>query len=215
MFNQFLNELDKLKSPFMSCLFTISSHSPYDHPGERKLTFNSKEDAYVNSVAYTDSCLGIFMKKVKKKKYYDNTLFIVVSDHSHNSPIARRLAEKERFKIPMLWIGKPINLKYHGEINSNLGSHFDIAKTLLNQLNIESEKFKYGRDLFSNNKNRFVPFVFPKGYAMIQKDGYYAYSEIYNKIIEEPKNKQISNIIKKDTELFFQISFDEYMNLGK
>ena len=79
-------------------MFTISSHSPYDHPGERNISFSSREDPYVNSVAYTDKFLGDFMRKIKLKDYYKNTLFIIVSDHSHNSPIKRRVAEKERFK---------------------------------------------------------------------------------------------------------------------
>ena len=67
MFNQFKNELKDLSEPFMSTLFTISSHSPYDFPGEHKLSFNSKYDNYVNSVAYTDKYLGNFSKVSKMK----------------------------------------------------------------------------------------------------------------------------------------------------
>lgn len=215
MFNQFLTEIDKLNKPFFTTLFTISSHSPYDHPGERNISFSSREDPYVNSVAYTDKFLGDFMRKVKLKDYYKNTLFIIVSDHSHNSPIKRRVAEKERFKIPMLWYGEPIKPQFRGKKNKNLGSHFDIAKSLLNQMDIESSEFIYSRDLFSETKKRFVPFVFPKGYAMIQNEGYYAFSETYNKVIESPDEDEIAKVLKKDTELFFQISFDEYLKLGR
>ena len=75
-----------------------------------------------------------------------------------------------------------------------------------------------GRNVFTFNlstKKRFVPFVFPKGYAMIQSEGYYAFSETYNKVIESPEEDEIAKVLKKDTELFFQISFDEYLKLGR
>ena len=81
------------------------------------------------------------MRKIKLEDYYQNTLFIIVSDYSHNSPIKRRVAEKERFKIPMLWYGEPIKPEFRGKKNKNLGSHFDIAKSLLNQMDIESSEF--------------------------------------------------------------------------
>ena len=44
MFAQFKDELNQLPEPFMSTLFTISSHSPFDFPAEHKLSFNSKDD---------------------------------------------------------------------------------------------------------------------------------------------------------------------------
>jgi hypothetical protein len=50
---------------------------------------------------------------------------------------------------------------------------------------------------------------------MIQKEGYYAFSETYNKVIESPEEDEIAKVLKKDTELFFQISFDEYLKLGR
>ncbi|MBT6651053.1 MAG: sulfatase-like hydrolase/transferase, partial [Flavobacteriales bacterium] len=137
MFSEFKNELGKLPQPFMSALFTISSHSPYDFPAEHKLSFDSKEDKYVNSVAYTDRCLGDFMQSVKDEDWYANTLFVIVADHSHNSPVRRRLAEKERFKIPMIWFGNVIKTKYRGESWNKLGSHIDITPTILNQLDID------------------------------------------------------------------------------
>ena len=66
MFAEFKKELSILQEPFMSTLFTISSHSPFDFPGEYKLSFDSKEDDYVNSVAYTDKCLGDFILRCIK-----------------------------------------------------------------------------------------------------------------------------------------------------
>ena len=121
MFSQFKEELSDMNEPFLSALFTISSHSPYDFPGEHKLFFNSKEDKYVNSVAYTDRCLGEFMKSVKLEDWYENTLFIILADHSHNSPKGWKVAQKEKFKIPMLWFGDVLQQEYKGEKHDKMG----------------------------------------------------------------------------------------------
>ena len=212
MFDEFHLHLNKMKEPFFSTLFTLSSHSPYDFPFKHKFSFNSRHDPYVNSVAYTDSCLGVFFQKIKNEKWYDNTLFIIVSDHSHSTPIHRRVAQKERFKIPMLWYGNVLNEKYKGFSNEILSSHIDITPTLLSQLNYKVDSKYFGNDIFKLNK-KYVPYSFVRGYGMINDFSNYAYSITYNKPFEIDIKKD-SNIIK-NTELFMQYSFDKYMNIKK
>ena len=207
MFTQFKEELNDLPQPFMSTLFTISSHSPYDFPAEHKLSFNSKQDEYVNSVAYTDKCLGDFMESVKNEDWYANTLFVIVADHSHNSPIKRRFAQKERFKIPMLWYGEVLDANYQGNEWSSLSSHLDIAPTILNQMDINVDNDYFGADILGNNSG-FIFYCFGSGYGMIKEDGNSAFSIKYNKFIESNFND--SNIVS-EAEMFLQYSFDEYL----
>ena len=215
MFSQFKEELSDMNEPFLSALFTISSHSPYDFPAEHKLSFNSKEDKYVNSVAYTDRCLGEFMERVKLEDWYENTLFIILADHSHNSPKGWKVAQKERFKIPMLWFGDVLKQEYKGEKHDKMGSHIDIASTILAQLNFNHDQYTYGRDLFNPYENVSIPYAFPTpGYGLITKDGYFAFSESYNKVFEThagtiEKKKEI----RRQAELFFQSAFKKYMDL--
>ena len=212
MFDEFHLHLNKMKEPFFSTLFTLSSHSPYDFPFKHKFSFNSRHDPYVNSVAYTDSCLGVFFQKIKNEKWYNNTLFIIVSDHSHSTPIHRRVAQKERFKIPMLWYGDVLHKKYKGLSNEILSSHIDITPTLLSQLNYKVDSKYFGNDIFKLNK-KYVPYSFVRGYGMINDYSSYAYSITYDKPFEIDIKKD-SNIIK-NTELFMQYSFDKYMHIKK
>lgn len=213
MFSQFRDELDRLPQPFMSSLFTLSSHSPFDFPAEHSLSFNSHEDDYVNSVAYTDSCLGEFFRSVKDAAWYDNTLFIVVADHSHNSPRNWRLAQKERFKIPMLWIGQVLKQAYKGGKWDKLSSHIDISPTILKQLGQSYSTYKFGVDIFNIEQQVFVPYAFPKGYGLITNQGYYAFSEAYNTMLEEESiidSNQVGRI-KEQMEMYFQAAFEEYL----
>ena len=210
MFDEFHLHLNKMKEPFFSTLFTLSSHSPYDFPFKHKFSFNSRHDPYVNSIAYTDSCLGVFFNKIKNEKWYDNTLFIIVSDHSHSTPINRRVAQKERFKIPMLWYGNVLHDKYKGVSNEILSSHIDITPTLLSQLNYKDDSKYFGNDIFKLNK-KYVPYSFVRGYGMINDFSSYAFSITYDKPFEIDIKKD-SNIIR-NTELFMQYSFDKYMHI--
>jgi len=214
MFSQFKQELKQLPEPFMSTLFTISSHSPFDFPAEHKLSFNHKDDKYVNSVAYTDVCLGKFMESVKEEDWYANTLFVIVADHSHSSPIKRRVAQKERYKIPMLWIGEVLSEQYKGKQHNKMGSHIDIISSVLGQLNINNKAYNFGNDLFNPAAKSVVPYAFHKGYGLIRPEANYAFSESYNKVFESIATDSLQKaVIKKETELYFQAAFKEYMEL--
>ncbi len=214
MFSQFKKELANLPQPFMSTLFTASSHAPYDFPAEHKLSFNSKADKYVNSVAYSDQCLGEFMKRVKEEDWYENTLFVFVADHSHNSPREWRVAQKERFKIPMLWYGEVLKKDHQGSTHNHMGSHIDISTTLLNQLQTDQTNYHWGRDLFNTSVKPAVPYAFHRGFGLIRPNGYYAFSEDYQKIIEHHVNDPLQeDQIQKEAELYFQGAFKQYIDL--
>ena len=208
MFIQFKEELKHLPEPFMSTLFTISSHSPFDFPAEHKLSFNSKEDKYVNSVAYTDKCLGDFMGSIKDENWYANTLFVIVADHSHNSPIKRRFAQKEKFKIPMLWYGEVLDSNHKGAQWDKFASHIDITPTILSQMDINIDNDYFGGDIFGNNSG-FIFYSFGSGYGMIKEDGNSAFSITYNKFIESNFN---DSSIVSEAEMFLQHSFDRYLS---
>ena len=54
VFNQFSKELKLMNQPFFSTVFTLSSHSPYDYPGERPIDWIKIENKFVNSVHYSE-----------------------------------------------------------------------------------------------------------------------------------------------------------------
>lgn len=51
---------EQSREPFMKMFLTLSSHEPFDVP------MNRLEDKYLNSIAYTDSCVGDFVEKLKR-----------------------------------------------------------------------------------------------------------------------------------------------------
>ena len=114
----------------------------------------------------------------------------------------------------MLWIGEVLKEEFRGECHSRMGSQLDLTPSVLSQLNMSHSDYIFGNDLFNSQNDAFIPYAFHKGYGLISKNGYYAFSETYNKIIEShPKDSVSKSQIQKEAELYFQIAFQKYLDL--
>ena len=181
MFLYHANELNKKKEPFFSILFTLSSHSPYDQPKEiTPLQWDTPEITYLNSVKYTDHWLGKYFETAKKQSWYDNTLFIIVADHSHVSHLGRNYCSKEYQHIPMLWVGNVLKEEYIGKQCDVVSSHLDLAPTLLHQLGYPKEAFKWGKDIFNPYYQHFAYFEVNNGFGFISDNSSVVYYTIDN-----------------------------------
>jgi phosphoglycerol transferase MdoB-like AlkP superfamily enzyme len=149
MFDILLKDLGGFRQPFFASLFTVSTHAPYDQPFEKPLTWGGNENEYINGAYYTDHFLGKFFRDAKKMPWYDNTLFIIVADHSHNSYYNWNPNTREYHKIPMLFYGPVIRKEYRGTQWPKMGNHHDIASTLLHQLNLQDSAFHWSKNLFN------------------------------------------------------------------
>ena len=66
---------------YLDIILTLSSHEPFEVP------FTSDfSHAYLNSVAYTDSCLGAFVDSLKQHPLWNSTIVILSSDHGYPYP---------------------------------------------------------------------------------------------------------------------------------
>ncbi len=77
-----IEQMDEMKKPFFSTVFSISSHPPYSIPERYQKRFNGGPSEMHNSIHYADYALSRFFNSVRKKEWYTNTLFIIVADHT-------------------------------------------------------------------------------------------------------------------------------------
>jgi phosphoglycerol transferase MdoB-like AlkP superfamily enzyme len=71
--------------PFLATLLTLSFHRPFEIPPGRITPITDKRKKFVdqlNAVHYTDWAIGQFMERAKKAKWFENTLFVFVADHT-------------------------------------------------------------------------------------------------------------------------------------
>ncbi len=176
-FDRLADEMQNASAPYFFFYFTLSSHEPFDVPMEQMF-----DDKYHNSVAYTDKCLGNFFDKVKRNGLWDNTLFILMADHSTPGPERYTDETKERFHIPMLWTGGALAVK-DTTINK-VGSQTDMARTLLTQCGINDDGFPFSKNLFDKEVNGFAFFDYPDAMGFIQDSLFQVYDNRMGRFIQ-------------------------------
>ncbi|MEI7491937.1 MAG: sulfatase-like hydrolase/transferase [Bacteroidota bacterium] len=170
-----VNDLDRFRQPFLASLFTVSTHSPWDQPFEKPLKWGGNEQEYINAAYYTDHCLGEFFAKARQKPWFANTLFIIVADHSHNSYRNWHPESKEYHKIPLLMYGSVIKPEFRGKVWNKLGSQHDIASTLLAQMELPHESFRYSKNLFNPYSGDFAYYSTEDGAGWLHGGSYYTF----------------------------------------
>ena len=162
--------------PYFKYYFTLSSHEPFDVPMEKV-----NQDPYLNSVYYTDRCLGDFFTEVKERGLWDNTLFILVADHGTPGPKKATSQMMDRYHIPMVWTGGALAVQ--DTVVSTLGSQKDLVTTLLNQLTVNSDMFYFSKDLLSAETEEYAFFTYPDAFGYITPNSYQVYDNAAKKYV--------------------------------
>ena len=194
LFDRQLIELRNQKQPFFASMFTLSTHGPYDIPVSEVLHWGEKEKEYINTVHYADSCLNHFMNEAKKQPWFDNTLFVFISDHHHNSPKGYSYFSPEYRRIPFVFYGNVIKPEFRGVKSSRICSQLDLASTLLHQLNMDAKPFVWSQNLFNPYSPEFAFYSFDEGFGWIRPEGRLVYHIHENRFESErynnPNDKQ-------------------------
>lgn len=158
----FLDKINLLKKPFFAFYFTTTTHIPYAKTIMKSLEKYPEDGTeitgYLNRLYYADYALGEFMDKAKKEPWFDNTVFIMLSDHQAygigglHGQFEKTKADKI-FKIPMIIYCPSL---FKPELNNIIGSQFDIIPTIIDILNIEEPYSSLGKSLFAKTENRFA-----------------------------------------------------------
>jgi phosphoglycerol transferase MdoB-like AlkP superfamily enzyme len=172
-FMQFFNKkLTSFKQPFFSTLFTISSHNPYTVPAKYKGKFLKGSRKIQESIGYTDYSLRQFFKSAQKEAWYQNTLFVIVADHTCSEPTADEYRTNVgKFRIPILFFD-PSNPSFKGVQEKNF-QQIDVLPSILDYLKINDQVVTYGKP-FTSSKN-YVVYYLDNIYHLIQDDYYLAF----------------------------------------
>jgi phosphoglycerol transferase MdoB-like AlkP superfamily enzyme len=175
LFNKLLSEIDKKKNPFFTMMLTLSTHEPFDVPGDKKFGESTESDKFKNAAYYTDQCLKKFFKSASKTNWYSNTLFILVADHGHMLPLKRDYYDPASYRIPLLWVGNPLRDEFKGKQNNQLGGQHEIAYTLLHQLHLDASDYTYSNNLLSQGPGKGVYLNFDSGFGWKEENDQLVY----------------------------------------
>lgn len=145
---------------FFAQIMTTSNHRPYTFPENRiDLPQKHREGA----VKYTDWAIGDFIRRSAAKPWFDNTLFIIVADHTAKAA-GRSDLPPSRYHIPMIWYAPKL---LDPGVMGRLMSQIDIGPTLLGWLGLSYSSRFFGYDIFNLEAGRERAFI-----STYQKLGY-------------------------------------------
>lgn len=147
--------------PAYTVIQTSSSHEPFEVP------YSRFENPRLNAFAYTDSCVGAFIKEFRKLPQWDRTLVVLVPDHLGAYPKGISNFDVTRYRIPLILIGgavaEPMKVDAYG-------SQHDLAATLLAQLGLPHSEFQFSKDMLDPCSPHFAFFAVPDAFGLVDKD---------------------------------------------
>lgn len=210
MLRKILADIDSETSehPFFKVLFTLSSHEPFDFPGEVRFKGESAESKFLSALHYTDGAIGRFIAAAKNRPWYKNTLFIVVADHGHTYPGRSPVYERQKFHIPMLWLGGALAAS-PASIDHTL-SQTDLAASLLGQLSLPADEFRWSQDVFAGNSRPFAPYFFKDGVGFVTDSSYLSFDNVGKQLIETEGSSGTPEL--PFAKAYLQQSYGDYLN---
>lgn len=168
MFEKFNEKLNQMKKPFYGLMLTTNNHGPWIVPQVTNHEFE-------NTFTYTDWAIKHYFDLAKKSNYFDNTIFVITADHGLAEDAVYDL-DLSSSMVPLI-IYAPKLLK--AEKRANIGSHIDIANTILSLLKISHRTTNFGRDLLSlPNENKGFAIIQEEKKLAIRYDNYYLIDRI-------------------------------------
>ncbi|MFM1829054.1 MAG: Lipoteichoic acid synthase 1 [Bacteroidota bacterium] len=163
-----VTELNKAKEPFVSGIFTLSSHPPYAIPEDLKNKLPVGSLPAHQAVAYTDYALRQFFKVAAKQSWYANTLFVITADHT--SPLSvdpYYRSEIGQYSIPILYYA-PNDADLKGAYTS-VTQQIDILPSVLDYLHYPKPFYALGNSIF-HPSHPFAISYFNQQYVWIEND---------------------------------------------
>lgn len=144
-----VRKMSGMQQPFHSAIFTLSSHHPYIFPEKYKGRFKKTALENSESIGYADHSLRLFFESAKKQAWFNNTLFVLVADHTGISdhPFYTHVAGLA--SIPILFYKGDESLKGR---DSTSFSQIDILPSVLNYLGYEKKFFAFGESYRSQKR---------------------------------------------------------------
>ena len=143
----FATKMSEFKQPFVSAVFTASSHHPYKVPEKYKDVYPEEGIVIHKCIRYTDNAIRQFFEKARREPWYENTLFVITSDHTNLSDHAYYQTDLGGFCSPIIFFDPSGTLK--PGMRNAIAQHIDIMPTVLSYLGYDKPYVAFGCDLLT------------------------------------------------------------------
>lgn len=176
-FQYFATELNRMKEPFATTIFSVSSHHPFKVPVQYQSKFPEGNIPLQKCIRYTDYSLKEFFDKAKTMPWFKNTLFVITADHCSEPDLKEYKTLVNDFAVPIIFYKPDGSLKGKDEC---IAEQIDIMPSILGYLNYPNPFLAFGNNLFDKSAKRFAINYIEESYQFLIGD--YALYFIDNKI---------------------------------
>lgn len=141
----YATKMSEMKEPFMTAVFTASSHHPYEIPDKYKSVYPEEGIIIHKCIRYTDMALGRFFQTASMQPWFHNTIFVLTSDHTN-------LSDHNYYQTDLGGFCSPIIIYEPGrepELQDKIAQQIDILPTVMGMLHYDKPYFAFGIDLLS------------------------------------------------------------------
>ncbi len=143
----YCTKMGEMREPFMTAVFTASSHHPFAIPEEYEGRFASGPLAIHRCIRYTDMALGRFFEAASRQPWYGNTLFVLTSDHTNMSDHAEYQSDLGGFCSPIILFDPSGELQ--PAMVDKVAQQIDILPTVLGLLHYKKPYVAFGIDVLA------------------------------------------------------------------
>jgi phosphoglycerol transferase MdoB-like AlkP superfamily enzyme len=147
-FQYFARTMNEMKPPFVTALFSVSSHHPYKVPERYEGKLREGPLPIFRSVNYTDNALKKFFESASKMPWFQNTLFVFTADHTQSHAWHEEYKNNTGyFSIPIVFYKPDGSLRNYD--TQRVVQQIDIMPTILGYLGYDQPYVAFGNDIFS------------------------------------------------------------------
>ena len=146
----YAERMSQMPEPFMTTVFTASSHHPFRVPERYEGVFPQGDQPIHPCLGYTDHALRKFFAYAQQQAWYENTLFVITADHTNQVSLPEYATAKGLFEVPIAFYSPQWS---QGEVHEQSAvSQTDIMPSVLAYLGYQKPFFAFGKDILTKEK---------------------------------------------------------------
>ena len=143
----YCTKMNEMKQPFMTAVFTASSHHPYVVPDKYKDVYPEEGIIMHKCIRYTDMAIGRFFQEASRQPWFQNTIFVLTSDHTN-------MSDHDYYQTDLGGFCSPIIIYEPGgsrelSVEPKIAQQIDILPTIMGMLHYPDPYFGFGIDLLN------------------------------------------------------------------
>ncbi|UKB80564.1 LTA synthase family protein [Chryseobacterium sp. MEBOG07] len=143
------------KQPFMTTVFTASSHHPFKIPEKYNGKFKKGKIEIHEPMQYTDYSIKKYFETAKKQPWFNNTIFVFTGDHTNQVYYPEYERAMNRYAVPLVFYSPNPACQLKG-VSQEIAQQADIYPTLADLIGYNKPIRSWGRSLVSDKKYPFI-----------------------------------------------------------